>query len=457
MRWLPWSTDTFALAARERKPILLSISAAWCAACHEMDRTTYADATVRGLAAAQYIAIRIDADERPDIDDRYNLGGWPTTAFLTPDGVLIGGGTYLDAERMAGVLRQVADAFPSLQHSAAPRSAHLQMRDRHLQMRESGDMHRAIFASFDEQHGGFGTEPKFPLTSPLLLAIALHREDGDPRHRFIVERTLDAIADGGLCDRESGGYYRYATTRDWQLPHKEKLLDTNARLLAAFAEAAAAFRRDADRARAERLAAFIVSLASHAGGFAGSGTDTRVFAPSTAHATAALLAAAELLDDRELAQSVLRQFEAFVLSAYRPGNGIAHCVENGVRSDGLLADQISTGTALLAAFATTGDEPYRMMAEELGHYVVGRFGAPDGGFVDRIPQPSDIGLLKEPRLPYGDNCDAAVFFARLRRASREAAFDAVAEHALDCAAPAAAGHGPDAARWLLAAREVGIR
>jgi hypothetical protein len=314
-----------------------------------------------------------------------------------------------------------------------------------------------VFASFDEEHGGFGTEPKFPFTSPLLLAIALHREGGDPRHRVIVERTLDAIAEGGLWDRESGGYYRYATTRDWQLPHREKLLDTNAALLTVFVESAAVFQRDADRDRAERLAAFIVSLASSAGGYAGSATDTRVFAASTGHAAAALLAAARLMDDRELAQSVLRQFESFLLSAYRPGRGVAHSVENGVLSAGLLADQISTGTALLAAFATTGDEPYRMMAEELGLHAVAEFGAKTGGFFDRVPHPSDVGLLRERRQPYAGNCDAAVFFARLRQASRDEAFEAVPERALDCAAPAAAVHGPDAARWLLAAREVAIR
>src|SRR3954447_3485788 len=108
--WAPWSADAFARAARERKPVLLSITAAWCEACHEMDRTTYADDRVIALVRDRFVAVRVDADRRPDINERYNLGGWPTTAFLTADGALLGGGTFVSADRLPGVLEQVADA-----------------------------------------------------------------------------------------------------------------------------------------------------------------------------------------------------------------------------------------------------------------------------------------------------------------------------------------------------------
>src|SRR5256885_11229820 len=93
--WLPWSADAFARAARDRKPVLLSITAAWCHACHEMDRTTYADPEVAILVRDGFIPIRVDTDRRPDINERYNLGGWPTTAFLTPEGDMITGGTFV--------------------------------------------------------------------------------------------------------------------------------------------------------------------------------------------------------------------------------------------------------------------------------------------------------------------------------------------------------------------------
>jgi uncharacterized protein YyaL (SSP411 family) len=170
-----------------------------------------------------------------------------------------------------------------------------------------------------------------------------------------------------------------------------------------------------------------------------------------------LLAAAELLADRPLAQSALRQFEGFLVAAYRPGRGVAHDVGEQERRNGLLADQIAAGEALLAAYAMTGDEPYRMMAEELGHYALRAFPAPGGGFVDRIVEAGDVGLLREARTPYRDNCEAAAFFARLTRASNEPAFAGVAQGALDRARPAATRHGPDAASWLLAARDLSIR
>jgi uncharacterized protein YyaL (SSP411 family) len=454
MEWLPWHADTFARAARERKPVLLSISASWCRACHEMDRTTYADPAVIDLATRRYVPVRVDTDQRPDINDRYNLGGWPTTAFLTPDGALLGGGTYLDAARMAGVLRQVADAFARVSDAGDPLRLPI---DETEPIPGAAVDASQVFDTFDREFGGFGIEPKFPLTSPLILALSLYRDEPDERYRVIVERTLDAIAEGGLCDRASGGYYRYATTRDWQLPHQEQLLETNARLLAAFAEAASTLGRGVDRERTQRLSSFLVSMAMPSGGYAGSATDTRVFASSTAQAAAALLAAAELGDDPALARSTLKQFEAFALAAYRPGGGIAHFVGDGVRVGGLLADQICTGLALLSAFAVSGDEPYRMMAEELGHYALSAFAAPGGGFFDRIQDPSDVGLLRHARIPFGENCDAALFFGRLARASRDPAFDGVARLALERVAAAAARQGPEAARWLLAARELSIR
>ncbi|HVZ22746.1 MAG TPA: DUF255 domain-containing protein, partial [Vicinamibacterales bacterium] len=170
MDWLPWSSDAFERAARERKPVLLSITAAWCRACHEMDRTTYADAAVAALARQRFVAVRVDSDRRPDINDRYNLGGWPTTAFLTPAGALIGGGTFIAVERMPGVLTQVADAFAALdRREPAPGGV------THTDGPPAAASVEAVFATFDAEHGGFGIEPKFPITGPLHLALALAR------------------------------------------------------------------------------------------------------------------------------------------------------------------------------------------------------------------------------------------------------------------------------------------
>src|SRR3954466_6690988 len=116
--WLPWAADAFARAAREGKPVLLSITAAWCGACHEMDRTTYADPAVAALVRDRFIPVRVDTDRRPDINERYNLGGWPTTAFLTADGDVLTGGTFVTVDRMSGLLTRVAAAAASLSGEA---------------------------------------------------------------------------------------------------------------------------------------------------------------------------------------------------------------------------------------------------------------------------------------------------------------------------------------------------
>ena len=111
IRWFEWGTDAFLSAAKEQKPVLLSIGAAWCRWTEEMDRISYRDPRVLQLVTERFVAIRVDADRRPDVSERYTLGGWPTTAFLTPDGDILGGGTYLDPGQLTKVLEQVADAF----------------------------------------------------------------------------------------------------------------------------------------------------------------------------------------------------------------------------------------------------------------------------------------------------------------------------------------------------------
>ena len=460
--WLPWSADAFARAAREQKPVLLSITAAWCRACHEMDRATYGDARVAPLVRERFVPIRVDTDRRPDINERYNLGGWPTTAFLTADGDLIGGGTFIAADRMAGILIRVADAFTSRAQEIArartaprtsgPASAPAALPD-------PAELTEAIFATFDEQFGGFGIEPKFPHTAPLHLAMALFRETGADRLRHIVERTLDAMADGGLWDREAGGFCRYATTRDWQLPHEEKLLETNALLLRAYAEAALLFGRSVDGDRAEAIASFITTkLRSDQGGYHGSDADHVLYADANATAVSALLAAATMLEDATLGREALTSLERVVLACYKPGSGVAHYFDGAAEVRGLLVDHVSMIGALLDAYDVSGGEPYRMMAEELVHYMVREmWDADDGGFFDRAGMADDIGLLRTRRKPFVANADAAVVCDRLHRAGHEFDIRQHATGALNAAAHQAAAQGPLAAHYVLAERHLGSR
>jgi uncharacterized protein YyaL (SSP411 family) len=474
--WQEWDSAAFARAARERKPVLLSITAAWCDACHEMDRTTYAAPEVDAIVRERFIPVRVDTDRRPDINERYNLGGWPTTAFLTPDGELMTGGTFVSAERMRGVLERVAAAFeervgnpgsPIPDPGSPIPDPGSPIRNPSHEGSAIGDPGSRIgdpasnlieqtFATFDPEHGGFGIEPKFPLTAPLHLALVLFEDTRDDRWRQIVERSLDAMAEGGLWDRDGGGFHRYATRRDWQLPHREKLLDTNASLLRVYANAARVLGRSADADRAAAIASFITTrLRAETGGYHSSDADSILLADGNAAAARALLATASLLDDKALTQEALDSFERAVLACYKPGAGVAHYFDGAARVRGLLADQIETVGALLDAHEITGGEPYKMMAEELGHFVVqGMWDPAGGGCFDRTRESDDVGLLRSGRKPFVGNAEAAAAFARLDAVTHEFDFAPYAIGALEAAGRGAAGQGPLTAHYLLAARQV---
>jgi uncharacterized protein len=463
VRWLPWSADAFARAAREDKPVLLSITAAWCRACQDMDRTTYADPAVATLIHERFVPVRVDTDRRPDINERYNLGGWPTTAFLTARGALITGGTFVPADRMPAVLMQVATAFEDAGWKTEEGRSTGDGNRAHLsdEAPEDTALIESVFGTFDDAFGGFGTEPKFPHTAPLHLALQLLHDTGDERWRRIVRLTLDAMAEGGLWDRSAGGgFNRYATTRDWQLPHEEKLLETNAALLRVYAEAAAVLQdpRDLDRCRA--IAAFIVGpLRDAGGGYYGSNAEPVLYADSNAAAASALLRAATVLDDGEMAQEALASFERVLLLCYKPGLGIAHYFDGAPRVRGLLTDQVAVIGALLDAYQVSDQEPYRMMAEELGYVVVRDMrDERDGGFFDRAVTPDDVGLLCARRKPFVASADAAVVFALLSRLEPRKGFPdpgSFREHghaALSAAARQLDGQGPAAAHYAVARR-----
>lgn len=485
--WLPWSSDAFARARVERKPVLLSISATWCHWCHEMDRTSYADPSIISLIAKRFIPIRVDADARPDISERYNLGGWPTTAFLTPDGAILAGGTFVPLERMAGALAQVADAFaargPGLitnEPAAAP-------------ARKAGpslsldDLSARVFATFDPDHGGFGVEPKFPLVAPLHLALDLFAETDDPRYETIATVTLDAIGWGGLHDDVDGGFFRYAATRDWQLPHFEKMLDVNAALLRVYLDAGAALgvSRYTERA-ADALRYIQTWLADPVDGawWGSQRADNRYYAATTvqerlplpapavggilyadwnAAMAAAALQAAGIFHDDGLRDFALKSLERVLLGCYKPGAGVAHYLDRGPRVRGLLADQMAMAAANLDAFDVTGNIVYEMMAEELAHYAVRTmWDERDGGFFDRagdVPDAGDgapaepgIGLMRLRLKPFALNCDASRTLRRLAAASGDNEFTGIADRILVAMAPLAPDQGPLAAHYVLAVR-----
>ena len=429
MMWFEWSPEAFDRAKAENKPVLLSLVTAWSDECAAMDRLTYAHPDVLSLIDARFVPVRVDADQRPDVNDRYNLGGWPTTAFLTSSGEILSGGTYLSPEQMIATLPQVADAYRTRASEIEARTARLHA-DRaavaaHEDVVEAGlragialdrsaidHLRSLLIGQFDREHGGFGSAPKLPHPYPLLLALSLTRESGDAELSEIVDVTLDRM--GALWDPADGGFYRYADGEDWSGAGTEKTLEDNAALLHVYVEAALSGRSGC-RDRAADIVRWVRSAMSDEGrgGFYNAQTRTTVdktmYVDRNAMMVGAFIRAAALFDDIWLRDFALKTLETVVVPLYKPGDGIGHAPPMGAALPvrGLLTDQIHVASALIWAHAATGQLPYSMLAAELVQFAVRQmWNEATGNFRDRAD-------ADDPVIPFDLNCHAACVLDRL--------------------------------------------
>jgi uncharacterized protein len=281
VQWREWGEEAFASAERENKPMLLDIGAVWCHWCHVMDRESYDDPDVAAIVNEHFIAVKVDRDERPDIDSRYQAavsavsgqGGWPLTAFLTPDGKPFYGGTYFPPTDGYGrpsfkrVLTSIANAYKEKHGDMVEQAKMVESAIAQAESfagrggRVSGSIIAAIqksaFSMFDPQHGGFGQAPKFPHPSALDLLIEryartaagaplrrtaeggrphmghvhMDRADDGEQLRNVIVTTLEHMANGGVYDQLAGGFHRYSVDERWVVPHFEKMCYDNSELL----------------------------------------------------------------------------------------------------------------------------------------------------------------------------------------------------------------------------------
>jgi uncharacterized protein YyaL (SSP411 family) len=243
--WRAWGDAAFAEARSADKPVLLAISAVWCHWCHVMDETSYSDAEVIRGINERYVPIRVDNDERPDVNRRYNMGGWPTTAFLTPDGEILNGATYIPPDAMRHYVAQVADIWRDKRSEVEPRLREMKEQEAHVHQQRPGDVDWGIVGAiaalirgqYDPEYGGFGREPKFPQPKLVRFLIDEYRRTISDDVATMLHKTLAAMASGGMYDALEGGFFRYSTTREWGVPHFEKMLEDNAELLLIYSEA----------------------------------------------------------------------------------------------------------------------------------------------------------------------------------------------------------------------------
>ena len=245
VKWRTWGDAAFAEAREQNKPVLLAISAVWCHWCHVMDETSYSVPDIIKVINDRYVPVRVDNDERPDVNRRYNMGGWPSTVFLTPEGEIIHGATYIPPEQMWQAVTGVDEVWSTQRDEIAKRVAELREKEAEARKTTSGELSADMVDSvaalvrgqYDPQFGGFGRSPKFPQVRLLRFLLDEHRRHGYPDVAHLLHKTLGAMAASGMHDKIEGGFFRYATTREWEIPHYEKMLEDNAELLAVYAEA----------------------------------------------------------------------------------------------------------------------------------------------------------------------------------------------------------------------------
>jgi uncharacterized protein YyaL (SSP411 family) len=255
IQWREWGEEAFAVARRENKPILLDIGAVWCHWCHVMDRESYDSPEIAQIVNERFVAVKVDRDERPDIDSRYQVavssisgqGGWPLTAFLTPDGKPFYGGTYFPPDDSYGrpsfkrVLLSIANAYQEKNDDVMEQAKMVESAISQAESfaGKSGDFSPSVIDAvvksalgmYDPQNGGFGSAPKFPHPAMLDLLIDRYMRSGDEELRNVFVNTLEKMARGGVYDQLAGGFHRYSVDEHWGVPHFEKMCYDNSELL----------------------------------------------------------------------------------------------------------------------------------------------------------------------------------------------------------------------------------
>ena len=291
--WHPWGEEAFEKAKKEDKPIFLSIGYSTCHWCHVMAEESFANPGIAGIMNKYFISIKVDREERPDIDNIYmsavmamtGSGGWPLTVFLTPDKKPFYGGTYFPPDDKWGrpglktTLNSIADAWKNHRDEILRSGESLTQAIRQQSVssaKTTFSLNKDVFEKtyvqflqrFDFHYGGFGNAPKFPMGHSLSFLLRYWKRAGEAKSLEMAEKTLSTMARGGIYDHVGGGFHRYSTDGQWRIPHFEKMLYDQAILSRAYLEAYQATGKEEYANTAREIFEYILSdMTSPSGGF----------------------------------------------------------------------------------------------------------------------------------------------------------------------------------------------
>lgn len=406
-----------------------------------MDATTYSDPEVVDKVNSQFVPIRVDIDKRPDISDRYNRGGFPTTAFLSDRGESIWGATYVPPSDMKRILDSILDAQKSGEIDAAlerSRMPYLDLSkgaDKSSRVEDSTvlSLFEDIFAAYDVEHGGFGTEPKFPQPDALDLLMVRLLAQHDENLVEAVRHTIETMRDG-LYDEVEGGLFRYSVTQDWKAPHYEKMLETNAGFLRNLTHAYYVLDEPEYLGLARGVVSYILRVLRDpdTGAFFGSqdadeeyyrspsvkrsrmrkpSVDRTIYCGWNADAAAALIESGAALKDRTVQEAGGRALGYNTAKLWNEKLGLFKHTEG--QELYLLDDQISTLDALIAWFEITSDKQLLDTSLKLVEGIDQRFPHEEGGFGDIIAAENELGELQTARRSLISNSKYATLLGKL--------------------------------------------
>ena len=465
--WRNWGESAFGEAAQSGKPVLLAISAVWCHWCHVMDHKTYDDPRVIQTINRDFIPVRADADREPDINTRYNMGGWPSTVFLTADRDVLTGATYMPPDQMLTVLERVSTAYSEQVDELKDKAKQARLDTEDIFRNSGGGASRAedvetaldlLRSSYDAEHGGFGASQKFPHTSALEFLLAAYESGGDEQDLGMVVDTLDAMLAGEMFDRVEGGMYRYATRRDWSAPHTEKLLADNARMASVMLDAYRISENAAYLEAARSLFAYMEKslVDPETGLFHGSQDageeyysadeqarksltppriDTAFYTDANAILARAYLkfyGVGRAINARDKALRIVGHLNRLQRSDC---GCVPHYVEGGeAHSHGILSDASELVLANAACAEATGDDTYIRAAKELLESVFEAFGSDSGAFFDVSESRAETRGLTRYSTPLEENAALALAFIKLADLTEDQAYRLSARRVLDALA-----------------------
>lgn len=491
IEWMDWGEEAFRRARDEGKLVLLFIEVPWSRWCKLMESTTYSDPEVQRVMEKEYIPVKVDGERRPDIDDRYNQGGWPTTALLYPSGEILTGATYLDPEGIKELLVQVADYCRENKVEIASRIMEFwqEVQRRREEMRIPvvrgemdwdmliNDVLSSILSEYDPLNGGIKGDVKIPMPWMIRLAMWEARTGKDEEMAAIALHTVDRMAEGGLYDKEDGGFFRYSTSGDWGSPSCEKVLITNAELLDIYISSYVLWGLESHKEIAEGIIKYLNSNLwdRELGVFWGGQEDDRdfyklegpkrrkarkpkvdktIYVSANAMAARSYLKASVPFDMPGCVRQAMEIMEFLITECYESGKGMAHYYDGRPHYLGFLDDQSTTILALLDMLDMFGErEEMVRIARDIGDFVLENlYDSSSGGFFDIPEDPNAIGLLKISEKELISGSLASIALLRLGWATEDERYLSASRRSLEFLSDNVERYGPHASIYAFATK-----